>query len=48
MSIAGMVTLARNAKVLLKGESITQKEKEKLIKDGAISAGVAGVVHLII
>lgn len=48
MSIAGMVTLARNAKVLLKSESITQKEKERLIKDGAISAGVAGVVHLII
>lgn len=48
MSIAGMVTLARNAKVILKGGSVTQAEKEKLVKDGAISAGVAGFVHLII
>jgi len=48
MTVAGMVTLARNAKVLLKGQEITQQEKENLIKEGAISAGVAGLVHLII
>lgn len=48
MSIAAMVTLARNAKVLLKSGSISQNEKEKLIEDGVISAGVAGFVHLII
>jgi len=48
MSIAAMVTLARNARVLLKSGSISQNEKETLIKDGAISAGVAGFVHLII
>lgn len=48
MSVAGMVTLARNTKVLLKGRSITQEEKEKLVKDGAIASGVAGLVHLIV
>ncbi len=48
ISIAAMVTLARNSKVLLKGGSITQKEKEKLIKDGAVSAGMSGFIHLII
>ena len=45
MSIAALVTLARNSRVLLKGGSITQDEKEKLVKDGVISAGVAGLVH---
>ncbi len=48
MSVAGMVTLARNAKVLLKGQEITQQEKENLIKDGAISASVAGLLNLIV
>ena len=48
MSIAALVTLARNSRVLLKGGSITQDEKEKLVKDGVISAGVAGLVHLVI
>ena len=49
MSIAAMVTLARNAMVRLKKSgSFEQNEKEKLIEDGVISAGVAGFVHLII
>lgn len=48
MSTAAMITLARNSRVLLKGGSISQGEKEKLVKDGAIAAGIAGFVHLII
>lgn len=48
MSIAAMVTLARNSRVLLRGGSISQQDKEKLVKDGMIAAGVAGFVHLII
>lgn len=48
ISIAAMVTLARNSRVLLRGGSISQQEKEKLVKDGAIAASVAGFVHLII
>jgi hypothetical protein len=48
MSIAAMVILARNARVRLKSGSMTKNEKEKLIKDGVILAGVAGFVHLII
>lgn len=48
ISIAAMVTLARNSRVLLRGGSFSQQEKEKLVKDGAIAASVAGFVHLII
>ena len=48
ISIAAMVTLARNSRVLLRGSSISQQEKEKLVKDGTIAASVAGFVHLII
>ena len=48
MSIAGMITLARNARVLLRKEKLTQQEKEQLVKDGVTSAGVAGLIHLII
>ncbi|MCM0612162.1 hypothetical protein KFJ24_06685 [Marinobacter sediminum] len=48
MAVAGMVTLARNVRVLLKEDQLSQKEKEKLVSDGAISAGVAGVVSLLL
>jgi hypothetical protein len=48
MSTAAMITLARNSRVLLRGGGIPQAEKEKMVKDGAISAGVAGFVHLIL
>lgn len=48
MSTAAMITLARNSRVLLRGGSISQGEKEKLVKDGAVAAGIAGFVHLII
>lgn len=48
MSVAAMVTLARNSSILLKSGSVSQQEKEKLVKDGAIAASVAGFVHLVI
>lgn len=48
MSVAALITLARNAKVLLKGSEMTLPEKEKLINDGIVSAGVAGLLHLVI
>lgn len=48
MSIAGVITLARNARVLLKKEKLTQQEREQFVKDGVSSAGVAGLIHLII
>jgi hypothetical protein len=48
MSVAALVTLARNTKVFLRGASISQADKEKLVKDGVVSAGVAGILHLII
>ena len=48
MSVAAMITLARNIKVLLKCGNMTSDEKSKLIKDGSIAAGVAGVISLLI
>jgi len=48
MGVAGIVTIARNVNVLLKGTQIPKEEKQKLIKDGAISAGVAGLLSLIL
>lgn len=48
MTVAAMITLAKNAGVLLKGEKVSNHEKENMIKDGAIAASVAGLVHLIL
>lgn len=48
LSVSGLITLARNSKVLLKGGDMTQIDKEKMIKEGVTSAGVAGLVHLIL
>lgn len=48
MSIAAIVTLARNAKVLLQGNKMQQNEKVRLVEDGVVSAGAAGLMHLII
>lgn len=48
MSLAAMITLARNTKVLLKGNNATYQEKRQMLEDGMISAGVAGLVNLVI
>ena len=48
MSVAAMITLARNIKVLLKGRNMTSEEQSKLLKDGYIAAGVAGIISLLI
>lgn len=48
MSVAAMVTLAKNAKVLLRKGKMTQKEREKMTKDGLVAAGVAGITSLLI
>ncbi len=48
MSVAAMITLARNIKVLLKGRNLTSEEQTKLLKDGSIAAGVAGIISLLI
>jgi hypothetical protein len=48
MSLAAMITLARNVRVLLKGASMSQDEKESVVRDGARSAVVAGLAHLLI
>lgn len=48
MGVAAMVTLAANAKSMLKGETLSVQAKEQIIKDGVVAAGVAGLVQLII
>ncbi|WP_424982067.1 hypothetical protein [Maritalea sp. S77] len=48
MGVAAMVTLATNAKSMLKGEALSTKAKQKIIQDGVVAASVAGIVQLII
>ena len=48
MGVAAMVTLAANAKSMLKGEAISTEAKQKIIQDGVVAASVAGLVQLII
>jgi len=48
MGIAAMVTLAVNAKSVLKGEALSIEAKQKIIQDGVVAASVAGLVQLII
>jgi len=48
MGIAAMVTLAVNARAMLKGEALSTKAKQKMIQDGVVSASVAGLVQLIL
>ena len=48
MSLAGMITLARNVKVLLKGQEMSSEERSTLVVDGTRSAVVAGLVHTLI
>ncbi|WP_258953920.1 hypothetical protein, partial [Cognatishimia activa] len=48
MGVAAMVTLAANAKSMLKGEALSVEAKQKIIQDGVVTASVTGLVHLII
>ena len=48
MGVAAMVTLAANAKSMLKGEALSTEAKQKIIQDGVVAASVAGLVQLIL
>jgi hypothetical protein len=48
MGVAAMVTLAVNAKSMLKGDALSTEAKQKIIQDGVVAASVAGMVQLII
>ena len=48
MSMAAMIVLAKNVKVLLRGDSIPVEKKSQMIKDGTIAAGTAALVSLLI
>ncbi len=43
-----MVTLAVNAKSMLKGETLSTKAKQRIIANGVAPASVTGVVQLVI
>ena len=40
--------LAKNSKVLLNGDKVSQKDKEVMVKDATIAARTAAVVSLIL
>lgn len=46
MSVSAIVSLAKNINILLKGKEISEEEKSKLLQDGVIAAGVAGITSL--
>lgn len=48
MGVAAMVSLAVNAKAMLKGETLSTAAKQKIIQDGVVAASVAGLVQLVI
>lgn len=48
MSVAAMISLARNVSVLLKGANISDRERSKLVEDGVRSALICGLVHTVI
>jgi len=48
MAVAGTVALARNIGVLLKDGDTSADERQKLLKDGALSAAVAGLFSMVL
>lgn len=48
MGVAAMVTLAANARSMLKGEGLPTEAKQKIIQDGVVAASVAGLVQLVL
>jgi len=48
MGAAALVALARNVRITLKGKTMSDAEKQGLIKDGTISAGTAGLLTLLL
>lgn len=48
MALAGVVALARHTRVLLKGGNMSEEDKRRVLESGAVSAGAAGVVSLLL
>lgn len=48
MALAGVVTLARHTRVLLKGSKMSEEDKRTLLESSAVSAGAAGLVSLLL
>lgn len=48
MALAGMITLARNTRVLIKGGNMSEEYKRRVIQSGTVSAGAAGIISLLL
>jgi hypothetical protein len=48
VAVSGMIVLARNIKVLLRGEQLTAAQKDTMIRDGVVSASVSGLMAYLI
>lgn len=48
MALAGVLTLARHTRVLLKGGNMSAEEKRKLLESSFVSAGAAGLISLLL
>ncbi len=48
MGVAAMVTLAVNARSVLKGAALSKDARQRIIQDGVVAASVAGLVQLIV
>lgn len=48
MTVSALVCLAKNSKVLLKGESLTQSQKEEMVKSATIAAGTSALISLVL
>ena len=47
LSIAAMITLAKNAGAFLSGKPISKKRRKQLVEDGVVMVGVSGLSQLI-
>jgi len=48
MTVSALVCLAKNSKVLLYGDKLSQTEKEEMVKGATIAAGTSALVSLIL
>jgi hypothetical protein len=48
MSVAGLIALGRNVRLTLKGREMSDVERHRLIKGGAISESTAGLLALLL
>ena len=48
MTVSALICLAKNTKVILKGEKLTKQEKEEMLKGATIAAGTSALVSFLL